>query len=143
MTLRRYLQGVHFTVNTDHSGLGLLLTIADPSGHLMHWRLQFSEFDYEDKYKTGRSNVHADGLSQVLSIREAKAEVSDDIPSFRIEKRTSNNDENDHQCMDYKNGLTHDVLIKPPTYRSFKTARAYLVVRAPTRAARRRLLHSN
>ena len=44
-TLRPYLQSGNFVVNTDHSALRWPLTIREPSGRLMRWRLRLSEFD--------------------------------------------------------------------------------------------------
>ena len=50
-TLRPYLHGEYFTVNTDHSSLRWLMEVAEPSGRLMRWRLRLSEFNFVVKYK--------------------------------------------------------------------------------------------
>ena len=52
-----------FVVHTDHASLHWLLTIDDPSGRLMRWRLRLAEFDFEVKYKKGKENAQADALS--------------------------------------------------------------------------------
>ena len=56
-TLRPYLIYEKFTVYTDHAALGWLLTINDPSGRLMRWRLRLAEYDFNIQYKTGKTNT--------------------------------------------------------------------------------------
>ena len=51
MTLRPYLLGVGFDLNTDHSSLRWLMNITDPSGRLLRWRLCLSKFDFAINYK--------------------------------------------------------------------------------------------
>lgn len=88
-TLRPYLQGVHFTVNTDHSCLRWLMSISDPSGRLMRWRLRLSEFDFAVKYKKGTCNVHADALSRLETLGETQLEIDDDIPCLTMDELVS------------------------------------------------------
>ena len=81
-TLRPYLQGVHFTVHTDHSSLRCLMEINDPSGRLMRWRLRLGEFDFEVKYKKGNLNAQADALSRLPTSGETTVSVDEEIPCF-------------------------------------------------------------
>ena len=64
-TLRPYLMYERFVVHTDNAALHWLLTIDDPSGRLMRWRLRLAEFDFEVRYKKGKANTQADALSRL------------------------------------------------------------------------------
>ena len=81
-TLRPYLQGVHFTVHTDHSSLRWLMEITDASGRLMRWRLRLGEFDFTVKYKKGLLNTQADALSRLPSTGSTTAPLDEEIPCF-------------------------------------------------------------
>ena len=85
-TLRPYLMYEKFTVYTDHAALHWLLTITDPSGRLIRWRLRLAEYDFEVKYKKGKANTQADALSRLNTLSETIAhDDSDDIPAFLLE----------------------------------------------------------
>ena len=71
-----------FVVHTDHAALHWLLTINDPSGRLMRWRLRLAEFDFEVKYKKGLLNTQADALSRLTTTAETILDDEDDIPAF-------------------------------------------------------------
>lgn len=64
-TFRPYLYGRHFIVNTDHKPLIWLWNLKEPSFRLMRWRIKLEEFDFEIKFKTGKTNTNADALSRV------------------------------------------------------------------------------
>ena len=82
-TLRPYLMYEKFTVYTDHAALQWLLTIDDPSGRLIRWRLRLAEYDFEVKYKKGKVNTQADALSRLHSSAETiPHDDNDDIPTF-------------------------------------------------------------
>ena len=74
-TLRPYLQGENFVINTDHSALRWLLTIRETSGRLMRWRLRLGEFDYEVRYKKGLLNTQTDALSRLSTLGETELEL--------------------------------------------------------------------
>jgi len=61
---RHYLYGKPFTVYTDHNPLAYILTTAklDAVGH--RWLAELSDFQFQVKYKPGKSNRDADGLSR-------------------------------------------------------------------------------
>ena len=75
----------HFTINTDHSSLRWLMSVSDPSGRLMRWRLRLSEFDYDVEYKKARLNKQADALSRLETLGETEPFVDDEIPCFHME----------------------------------------------------------
>ena len=52
--LRPYIEGLKFTIRTDHDALRWLMTLTDYSGRLMRWRLRLSEFDFTIPYRPGR-----------------------------------------------------------------------------------------
>jgi len=85
-TLRPYLMYERFTVFTDHAALHWLLTIDDPSGRLIRWRLRLAEFDFEVKYKKGKINTQADALSRLVTTGETiPHDDNDDIPVFELD----------------------------------------------------------
>ena len=98
-TLRAYLLYEEFTVHTDHSALRWLLTIQEPSGRLMRWRLRLAEYNFQIKYKTGTTNVHADALSRLRTNAETVQDDWDEIPSFLLEDDPSDVNENNHDLL--------------------------------------------
>ena len=82
--LRPYLQGEQFTVYSDKASLPWLMNIAEPSGRLMRWRLQLSEFDFTIQYKRGVQNSHADKLSRLATLGETTSDL-DDETCFMVE----------------------------------------------------------
>ncbi|CAN8076686.1 unnamed protein product [Agarophyton chilense] len=83
-TLRPYLMGNHFTVFTDHASLRWLLSILEPSGRLMRWRLRLAEFDFDVQYRKGSYNTQADALSRLVTTGEALPVKDDEIPCFAV-----------------------------------------------------------
>ena len=82
--LRPYLMYEKFTVYTDHAALRWLLTICEPSGRLMRWRLRLAEFDFNVQYKRGKLNQQADALSRLRTMAETIDDDSEEIPTFLI-----------------------------------------------------------
>lgn len=58
-----YLYGGQFTLITDHKPLTFIKTSTGNS-KILRWRLELEEFEYDITYRTGKSNVVADGLSR-------------------------------------------------------------------------------
>jgi len=85
--LRPYLLWDEFDAHTDHYALRWLMTIKDPSGRLMRWRLRLSEFRFIPKYKKGMNNAIADmasrsdeeDLDQDISLEARDAHIDDII----------------------------------------------------------------
>lgn len=64
-TLRPYLAFDHFTVVTDHASLRWLMTLTDPGGRLMRWRLRLAEYDFDVVYRRGADHHAADTMSRL------------------------------------------------------------------------------
>lgn len=76
---RPYIYGRKFKIYTDHKPLQWLFSVKEPNSRLLRWRLKLEEYDYEIKYKKGKSNKNADALSRIqLNITEQK--VNDQGP---------------------------------------------------------------
>ena len=58
-----YLYGTKFTLITDHMPLTFIKT-STKNSKILRWRLELEEFDYDIQFRTGKSNVVADGLSR-------------------------------------------------------------------------------
>lgn len=82
--LRPYLLWSEFDAHTDHSALRWLMTIKDPSGRLMRWRLRLSEFRFVPKYKKGTSNQVADMTSRVPSDGHTTVCPDLELPCYSI-----------------------------------------------------------
>ena len=61
------------------------MTIAEPSGRLMRWRLRLSEFDFTIQYKRGVQNTQADALSRLATLGETTSDIDDEITCFMVE----------------------------------------------------------
>ena len=72
-------------VHSDKASLRWLLTIAEPSGRLMRWRLRLSEFDFQILYKKGKLNAQEDALSRLTTLGETTSDHDEDIPCFLID----------------------------------------------------------
>lgn len=59
-----YLYGQKFTLITDHKPLTFIKT-SDKNMKILRWRLDLENYDYEIKYREGKSNVVADALSRM------------------------------------------------------------------------------
>ena len=84
LTLRSYLEGAKFLVRTDHNALRWMMTLNEPNGRLMIWRLRLMEFDYEITYRPGRVHQVPDALSRIEQEgpEASDQEVDDEIPSL-------------------------------------------------------------
>lgn len=63
-TLRPYIIGSKFTIETDHESIKWFTNAKVPA-RLVRWALRMSEFDYEIKHRSGKKNGNADGLSRL------------------------------------------------------------------------------
>lgn len=78
---RAYIEGMPFTIITDHASLQWLMKQKDLSGRLARWSLKLQAFDFEVEYLKGSLNVVPDALSRMHSdeiVRDfSLAEISD------------------------------------------------------------------
>jgi hypothetical protein len=59
-----FLNGVHFTVETDHHSLKWLKE-ATTSQRLVRWALRLADYDFSIVHKAGKTNANADALSRL------------------------------------------------------------------------------
>lgn len=59
-----YLAGSRFVVETDHCPLTWLQNMSSKNGRLLRWSLALQPFSFDIRYKRGRENGNADGLSR-------------------------------------------------------------------------------
>ncbi len=76
--IRPYLEGQHFTVETDHRGLQWLRSIQNPAGRLMCWALRLQKFDFTIVYRPGNTNQAADALNRCYRVAAIDSASDDD-----------------------------------------------------------------
>ena len=82
-TLRPYIEGLPFTVRTDHDALRWLMSISDSTGRLMRWRLRLYEFDFTVKYRPGLVHQVPDALSRDLTPDgNDNKPIDDEVPTY-------------------------------------------------------------
>lgn len=65
-TFRKYIEGTHFTVETDHASLIWLHNLSNHCGRLARWAVKLSQFDFNIIHRKGSFNVVADALSRSI-----------------------------------------------------------------------------
>ena len=63
-TLRNFLEGKEFTINTDHAPLQWLHKMKTSNQRLLRWSLILQEFSFTISYIAGKTNIVADVLSR-------------------------------------------------------------------------------
>lgn len=61
---REYLEGIPFTVITDHLSLKWIFKLPNPTGRLGRWVLELRNHDFVIEYRKGKLNVVPDALSR-------------------------------------------------------------------------------
>lgn len=59
-----YLEGIPFTVITDHIALKWIFKLPNPTGRLGRWVIELRNHDFDIQYKKGKLNVVPDALSR-------------------------------------------------------------------------------
>lgn len=72
---RAYIEGVHFTVITDHASLQWLQNLKDPCGRLGRWALRLQPYNFTLVHRPGRMMVVADALSRSVETIDASSFV--------------------------------------------------------------------
>lgn len=65
---RPYIEGVHFTVITDHASLCWLQNLKDPAGRLARWALRLQAYDFKMIHRPGKQMLVPDALSRSVAI---------------------------------------------------------------------------
>ncbi|CAF4354949.1 unnamed protein product [Rotaria sp. Silwood2] len=63
---RPYLEGVHFTILTDHKALKWLHRTKDLNSRLARWAMQIAAYDVDIQHRSGTDNANCDALSRAL-----------------------------------------------------------------------------
>lgn len=63
---RPYIDGVKFTVVTDHASLQWLRNVKDPTGRLCRWSLRLQPYDFDIVHRKGSQMVVADAFSRAI-----------------------------------------------------------------------------
>lgn len=61
---REYLEGIPFTVITDHLALKWIFGLPNPTGRVGRWVLELQNYDFSIEYRKGKDNVVPDVLSR-------------------------------------------------------------------------------
>lgn len=70
---RPYIEGIRFTVITDHASLLWLQNLKNPAGRLGRWALRLQPYDFEIRHRKGKFMVVADALSRAVSVEAIDA----------------------------------------------------------------------
>lgn len=94
---RPYIEGVRFTVVSDHASLLWLRNLKDPAGRLARWALRLQAYDFDLIHRKGKHMVVPDALSRAIDMLEIDRLEDTTDQEFLETKRKV---ENDHE----KNG---------------------------------------
>ncbi|KAK9678910.1 RNase H-like domain found in reverse transcriptase [Popillia japonica] len=74
--LRPYIEGIHFTVITDHYSLVWLQNLKDPMGRLARMAVKLQQYNFKIVHRRGKDHVVADALSRSVPVIESLATVT-------------------------------------------------------------------
>jgi hypothetical protein len=83
------VEGVKFTVVTDHSSLRYLSKMSNPSGRLARWSLKLQQFDFDIIYRKGAYQRVPDALSSAFLQPISPEEVPNNICLKDIDPNTT------------------------------------------------------
>lgn len=75
---RPYVDGVPFTVVTDHSSLRWLQNLREPHGKLARWAVRLQAFDITFEHRPGKLMVVPDALSRAVDIIDVQPKLKTD-----------------------------------------------------------------
>lgn len=78
--LRPYIEGVPFTVITDHYSLKWLQDMKDPSGRLARWAVRLQQFDFKIVHRKGKDHVVPDMLSRSVPMVDSVKANTNELP---------------------------------------------------------------
>lgn len=82
---RPYLEGMPFTVLTDHQSLKWLHNLKDPQGRLARWAIKLQQYQFSIEHRSGKLNVAADALSRIHENVVGTMELSfDDLDPWYV-----------------------------------------------------------
>lgn len=87
---RCYVEGLKFTVITDHHSLLWLHNLKNPSGRLCRWSARLSQYAFDIEHRPGRTNIVPDILSRNVDIISTKNLKPDDWYKDLLIKVNSN-----------------------------------------------------
>lgn len=70
---RPYIEGVKFTVVTDHASLLWLKNIKDPTGRLCRWALRLQPYNFDIVHRRGSQMVVADAMSRAIESLDSQS----------------------------------------------------------------------
>lgn len=87
---RPYVEGMDFTIITDHSSLKWLMNMKDLSGRLARWSLDLQAFTFDIEHRKGSLNVVPDTLSrghiEALEMSDVTPMIDLESEEFRSEE---------------------------------------------------------
>jgi len=84
LLLRRYVEGTHFTVGTDHAALMWMLHMDGAHGRLALWLLRLAEFEYVVQTRPGASHDAADTMSRISTFAVDDGAIPDAGPFLAL-----------------------------------------------------------
>lgn len=119
---RPYIEGVKFTVMTDHYSLLWLNRMKDPTGKLARWSVKLQQFDFDLRHRKGKFNVVPDALSR--SPLDSEVNVVEDNIALAIDLPIDDK---------YYSEMRENILKDPDSYPQWLVRDGYVFKYVPSR----------